>query len=119
MHLQILHGHLRAGDVVHQGSQFCHRAINIKPVLIQLSQQRHQVRIFNKGADASRRVYSFGKSFFQRVMILTLHLIISMHSLYKCTVAKVRNTIQHELPFTQKVITLLIVIHSIHIRFAR
>ncbi|RAP73049.1 hypothetical protein ACZ87_00102 [Candidatus Erwinia dacicola] len=45
-------------------------------------------------------MYSFGKSFFQRVMILTLHLIISMHSLYKCTVAKVRNIIQHELLFT-------------------
>nr|DAW90066.1 MAG TPA: hypothetical protein [Caudoviricetes sp.] len=119
MHLQIFHGHLRAGDIVHQGSQLSHRTINVKTILTKLAQQRHQVRIFNKGADASRRVYSFGKSFFQRVMILTLHLIISMHSLYKCTVAKVRNTIQHVLLFTQKVITSLIVIHSIHIRIAR
>nr|DAQ33002.1 MAG TPA: hypothetical protein [Caudoviricetes sp.] len=43
MHLQILHGHLRAGDIVHQGSQLCHRAINIKAILTQLAQQRHQV----------------------------------------------------------------------------
>nr|DAQ33003.1 MAG TPA: hypothetical protein [Caudoviricetes sp.] len=33
-------------------------------------------------------------------MILTLHLIFSMHSLYVCTVAKVLMTIQHELLFT-------------------
>ncbi|MQI04921.1 hypothetical protein EI057_02935 [Escherichia coli] len=34
-----------------------------------------------------------------------------------CTVAKVPKTIQHVLLFTCKVITSLIVIHSIHIRF--
>nr|DAX11713.1 MAG TPA: hypothetical protein [Caudoviricetes sp.] len=100
MHLQILHGHLRAGDIVHQSSQLSHRAINIKAIITQLAQQCHQVRIFNKGANASRRVYTFGKAFFQRVMILTLHLIFSMHSLYLCTVAKVQVTIQNELPFT-------------------
>lgn len=97
MHLQILHGHLRAGDIVHQGSQLCHWTINIKAIFTKLAQQRHQVGIFNKGADASRRVYAFGKAFFQRVMILTLHLIFSMHSLYVCTVAKVLTTIQHDL----------------------
>ena len=38
--------------------------------------------------DLNAHWYAFGKSFFQRVMILTLHLIFSMQLLYECTVEK-------------------------------
>ncbi|MCM7556228.1 hypothetical protein, partial [Enterobacter kobei] len=38
---------------------------------------------------------------------------------HECTVAKLWRTIQHDVQITSKVINLMFVIHSIHIRVAR
>ncbi|WQY99907.1 hypothetical protein [Salmonella phage VB_ST_SPNIS2] len=97
MRLQILHGHLRACDVIHKSNQFSKWPINIEAIFIEFPQQLHQMRVLHQGPNAYRRVYSFLKSFFQRMVILPLHLFFSMQSLYKHTVAEDIRTIQHEM----------------------
>nr|DAI78189.1 MAG TPA: hypothetical protein [Caudoviricetes sp.] len=108
MCLQILHIHLRTCDVIHKRNQFSKWPINIEAIFIEFPQQLHQMRVLHQGSNAYRRVYSFLKSFFQRMVILPLHLFFSMQSLYKHTVAEDIRTIQHEMQITCKVIKQLI-----------